>query len=71
MPSTSTLKRYIARTREQLRRQKKKAVYARSLPEKIKAKDEVERLKLKLAGLQNRSNEVANAIRDKKADRPE
>lgn len=65
MPSLQTLKRYIIKTKRQLGKQKKKTVYAKELPDKIKAKEEVERLQSKLAWLQSESNKVAsNAIRN-------
>lgn len=68
MPSTATLKRYIFKTRRQLEKQKKKMIYAKELPDKIKAKEEVERLQSKLSWLQSESNRVASdAIGNKKA----
>lgn len=51
------LKRIINRTRKQIRKQKLKEAYSKESHDKIAASDELERLRKKLANLQELSNE--------------
>ena len=50
------LKRTISRTQRQIKKQKAKLYYAKELPDKISAKDELNRLRKKLVMLQELSN---------------
>lgn len=51
MPSIKTLSKYISKKRSQLERQTKKLIYAKELHDKIKAKDEIDRLERELLDL--------------------
>ena len=50
------LKRIIKRTQKQIAKQKNKSLYSRGDKDKLAALDELERLRKKLAGLQELSN---------------
>lgn len=76
MASIDNLKRVVKRTKKQLKKQKLKLAYSKELPDKLKAKDEIERLKAKLSRLEitieqqitmNNARKFSDVQRNKKA----
>ena len=54
MPSVITLSKYIRKKEKQLKKQQNKLVFAKELPDKAKAKDEIERLEKELLDLRQK-----------------
>lgn len=59
------LNRAINRTLRQIKKQKLKRLHSKELHDKIKASDELERLRKKLAILQDESNKLNTTNKDK------
>lgn len=58
MRNKYNIEKSILRTGKQIKKQKNKLIYSKELPDKLKAKDELERLRKKLANLQDESNKI-------------